>query len=346
MRSFLALLAVTAACSGGGSNESGVDGGQSGDDAQAGSDGGSPTPDAPPPPHGWIESATGVGYQEVMYAAPSGDVFIASSGVNHRTPDGTWHTEEEPLDLDGERIMEIWGTSATDVWGVGRDGNITHRGADGTWKKVPRFTARNCMYLLGVWGSGPNDVYVGGMSPSSFGDVGPCVLHWDGATWTDRTPPFEVGVVNAIWGTGPGDVWAAGSAANVYHRDATGTWTNYDKDATHMTGQVDAIWASSPTDVYVGGTGKMSHWDGTSWTATTTPNNNYFAMIWGTSATDVYAVERHAVYKLSPTSATPILTAINGMPDDTWFHDVTGTSVADVKILGSLSGADYVIEGP
>lgn len=56
---------------------------------------------------------------------------------------------------------------------------------------------------------------------------------------------------------------------------------------------LNSIWGSSATDAYaVGNDGVILHYDGVSWTATTSSASDSFSTVWGTASNDVYAVGR------------------------------------------------------
>jgi len=57
------------------------------------------------------------------------------------------------------------------------------------------------------------------------------------------------------------------------------------------TNRLTAVWGSSATDVFaVGWGGTILHYDGTSWQLMTSGTGNNFNAVWGSSATDVFAV--------------------------------------------------------
>lgn len=319
----------------------GAGGDAAGDDA-------SEVPVDAPMPMGWTETQLDHPGLRAMWVASTGDVYLGGSAIRHRTPDGVWHLEPHPFADHFESVYEIWGSGPNDIWAVGTLGNIEHSTGDGTWTQVPRFTERNCRYLDGVWGSGPNDVYVGGMSSSQFGDVGPCVLHWNGSVWTDRTPPFPIGQVHAIWGTGPNDVWAVASGAIVFHRDGTGTWTRYLDDDTHGTGEFTTIWGSSSSNIYVGGTdGGMVRWNGSSWQALPTLSQANVHQLWGTSATNLYALTGDALFHSTGGAFTEVLDTLGtSPPNGAAFYDLWGTSASNVLVSGGYGSSMYLVTGP
>ena len=300
-------------------------------------------PDAPPP-RGWRATKLDFNSMRAMWVAPTGDIYVGgeSSFMHRRTPDGVWHEETSPFkgNSPSESVTEIWGTSANDIFALGREGNIGHSTGDGTWTEFPRTTVNGCDYLDGLWGSGPDDVYFAGAYPSGP----PCVLHWDGQNLTNRSPPFALGSAHSVWGTGPNDVWVAASGAIMFHRDASGTWTQYIDDDTHTSGELTTIWGSGPNNIYVGGTdGRLIRWNGGSWTALPnvsvgTPN---VVKIWGSSAQDIYLVTDVALYHSTGGAFTQISTTVP------FLYDLWGKSASDVFVLGTGDSSwNYLFDGP
>ena len=99
----------------------------------------------------------------------------------------------------------IWGSSAADVYIVGRPGSVLHSTGEGTW------TSQSTGYA--IWGSGPDDIYLGG--------DGSTIVHYTGnGVWTTEAGPrlLDGFVIMAIWGSGPGDVYAVGQGGVILHR--------------------------------------------------------------------------------------------------------------------------------
>jgi hypothetical protein len=100
-------------------------------------------------------------------------------------------------------LYGVWGSSADDVWAVGRRGTIRRWTTGATrWAPVASPTSA---HLRAVWGSGPNDVW-------AVGDYG-TILHFDGTSWKSSSAALPIGVkphLYGVWGSGPDDVWAVG----------------------------------------------------------------------------------------------------------------------------------------
>ncbi len=104
----------------------------------------------------------------------------------------------------------VWGSSAADVWAVGRLGTIRHiTPADDRWQRVASPTLED---LNWVWGSGPNDVWAVG--------YGGTILHYDGRSFSKATAELPLGAkpaLRGVWGSGPNDVWIVGEGIVLHY---------------------------------------------------------------------------------------------------------------------------------
>jgi hypothetical protein len=217
-------------------------------------------------------------------------------------------------------IVPVWGSSATDIYGIGEAGSVLRY--DGTsWNKVAEGNpslARNVwayspsdMFQIGydpdrkaylvyhfdgrswtemdvssthrlrdIWGSSPSDVFAVGL--------GDTVLHYDGESWRPMNAS-EGYHFQAVWGTSSSDVFVVGISSTILHYDGNEWSVMYrDEDGAHL----NDVWGSSPSDVYAVGSqgGYMLHYDGKSWKRVDTPTDRSLAAIWGSSATNVFVV--------------------------------------------------------
>jgi hypothetical protein len=224
------------------------------------------------------------------------------------------------VDLEGGLILGLWGSAGTDVFAVGSlwPFNAGYYEAyvaryDGTaWTPMPVGPGtcspngggfRCNVELSDVWGSSATDVYaVGNYRAFDNPDADRAVvLHYNGQEWSEvvREPNLEF---RRIWGSSPTDVYVTGNAlvageasrdrgaGVLWHFDGSG-WSTV---ASPTSSPLGAIWGSSPSDVYLlggaqGTSGTIWHFDGTSWTPINTGGADLLD-IWGSSATDVFAV--------------------------------------------------------
>jgi hypothetical protein len=116
-----------------------------------------------------------------------------------------------PVDSQSTVTLEsVWGSSASDVWAVGKVGTVRHiTSTDDRWQKVPSPTHEG---LHAVWGSGPSDVW-------AVGDAG-TILHFDGTSFQPSSAQFPLGLKPAlygVWGSGPDDVWIVGDGIALHN---------------------------------------------------------------------------------------------------------------------------------
>ncbi|WP_257450390.1 hypothetical protein [Archangium lipolyticum] len=121
----------------------------------------------------------------------------------------------DPMHPGDQRCMgnlsALWGSSATDVWAVGRSDNakgvVSHW--DGTrWSHT---VLEDVSRFENVWGSSAKDVWA-----SSLGKL----LHWDGAAWREHsTGTWSSSVPGRMWGPAANDVWGVNFAGEVAHWD-------------------------------------------------------------------------------------------------------------------------------
>jgi hypothetical protein len=90
------------------------------------------------------------------------------------------------------------GNSPNDIWAVGINGLMVH--FDGsTWSLQPAPTTRN---LFAVWGRAANDMY-------AVGNTG-AVVHFDGVRWRELTTSATGQNLRGVWGDNRGTLVAAG----------------------------------------------------------------------------------------------------------------------------------------
>ncbi|MEI8258621.1 MAG: hypothetical protein WCJ30_23355, partial [Deltaproteobacteria bacterium] len=167
----------------------------------------------------------------------------------------------------------VWGTSATDVWAVGRSGTILHY--NGTaWTPS---TSPTSYRLRRIAGTGPSNVW-------AVGDQG-TVVRYDGSAWAIVPGPTQDSLQD-VWCFGPRDVWVVAST-RVWRWDGA-AWSDQ-----HVDGTFEYIWASGPGDIWLfQSLGDFAHWDGTQW-ITVPPGVSGVPLwygVWGSGASDVWLV--------------------------------------------------------
>lgn len=165
-------------------------------------------------------------------------------------------------------IKACWGTSSSDMFFVGIQGNISH--FDGsTFTKMTSPTTKN---LYDIWGTSHNDVWAAGYNSSTDESV---LLHYDGVSWTED----DFSTSNQTRQFGIGSVWACDSAGHkvrvisgtrVFRKTDNGIWR---KDSAEIGNSLGGgtfiglgIRGNTANDLMtVGGWGFVSHWNGKTW---------------------------------------------------------------------------------
>ena len=208
-----------------------------------------------------------------LWGTSATDVFATAGGrVLHY--DGTvWNSVFGDI---GFLNMDVWGSSASDVYVVGNAAKVLHY--DGTtWSLM---TSGLSNMLPDVWGASPRDIFAVSWDGT--------IVHFDGVSWRSMGSPAPSASLYGVWGTSASDVYAVGGlpyAAAAFHYDGT-SWSEI---STGVTRSIEAVWGVSGADIYAAGVdGNVFHYDGTSWTRVAFDVPIHVNEIWGSSATDIY----------------------------------------------------------
>lgn len=123
----------------------------------------------------------------------------------------SWATKQMiPATSGGIIFRAAWGTSDTDLWVVGDQGNIAHY-ANGSFTRVFSSGTTNVTAdLTGIWGFAANDIWAVGSSGT--------VLHYDGTSWQPWTSKKDITAgdqLQAIWGDKT-NLWTVSTGGNIY----------------------------------------------------------------------------------------------------------------------------------
>jgi hypothetical protein len=187
-------------------------------------------------------------------------------------------------------LAAIWGTSGTNLFGVGsgnscppNPGAIVHY--DGN-RRCPMIGKVDCYLtfcanepschviaptppgcpqvqgmsprLYDVWGRAADDIFAIGTEGT--------ILNYDGALWNSMISPTS-STLYAVWGTPARQVFAVGAGGTILHFSA-GTWSQV---GSPTTADLFGVWGSSASDVFAVGAGGdpsrtlIIHYDGISW---------------------------------------------------------------------------------
>jgi hypothetical protein len=314
----------------------------------------------------WTRMESGTTFSLYSIWGSSGtDVFMVGE-PGGRFEAGIFHYDGQAWTLQamepGATLYSIWGSGPGDVFAVGTsplgergyDGVILH--FDGTgWTPMPGpgvGTADGSVDVsfYSVWGTSGANVFAVGESDAGFSKA--FVARYDGVSWTAMTLPVSNDrVLTGVYGTSPEDVYAVGyfdasaslrrsspRAANlrafsqgvIFHYDGT-EW----REAESVGGGISfsGVWASAPNDVFaVGSTndgGVIYHYNGTGWSPMAVPPVGPLLDVWGTSATDVYAVGAGTMLHYDGQAWTEVQSLLQRLAG------VWGSSASEVFTVGS-----------
>lgn len=240
---------------------------------------------------------------DLYAAAASGPNDIWAVGLSAIHYDGaTWTGYSLPgiNGAIGHQMKAVADLSPTNAWAVGSysasptsNGDILHW--DGTaWTPFPNEAGED-YYLVSIAAISDNDIWAGGCIPAGFN-------HFDGTQWTWVPSAGSGGVdgescIQGISALASNDVWAVGwtlaggniDTTQIQHWDGT-QWTltpspNVGAGSNQLYGVValadNDVWAvgtyisQPPNGIEYPNHTLIEHWDGTSWTVVSSPNNRF-----------------------------------------------------------------------
>ena len=249
-------------------------------------------------------------YQQHPWVDPNGGaVYVGSSPnasmrIDKVTSSGTSIVSYSPA----LRGVSMPGTTTAFVVG----GNYLLARLNGSrWTvDVPPAGTQTNLTLEGVWSDGASNAWAVGQSSA--------IAHWDGTRWTvvsDARRPVvsPADNYNAAWSAG-GNVWIAGDASIIRCKPsspAAGAVISCAADGVAGQGPFYAIWGTSATNAFaVGANGRIVHFDGTSWSAMTSPTTGRLGAVGGTGPNDVWAVGDTVALHYDGTKWSPVTRSI------------------------------------
>lgn len=239
---------------GGGSRDTGGDGGGIPNSMSAGAAGG------PASNLGGIGGTGGPGVWEAQVVPAAGDlagiwgtsatnVFaVGAGGVILHFDGSTWRAMDSGTT---SALTAVWGPSEANVYAVGAD--LTILSYDGvSWSKMP-VTHPFTRTFNAIWGTSPSDLWAVG--------TGYLRMHYDGKSWTGSTNVLTDWLAS-VWGYGAGNLLAVGNFGATY-RYENGQWI--EGEAFSAPGTVDntyvgalytdlrAVWSPDGANVFLAG---------------------------------------------------------------------------------------------
>ncbi len=173
-----------------------------------------------------------------------------------------------------EVLLDMWGSSATDIYAVGHLGGIYH--FDGAQWSLNTGAAQTTLW--GIGGASASEIYIAA--------EGGLVLAFDGRTWSVQPSPVSARLYD-VYAAGAKDAWIVGAGGTILRYDGN-VWSAQPSGTTEI---LRAVWGSSNKDIFaVGAKGTVLHYDGIAWSSQASGTQSALLAVWGSSNKDVYAV--------------------------------------------------------
>ena len=218
-----------------------------------------------------------VGFSSRPFAPASGGaayVVSFNGRLTRITPSGTSTIAYQPS------MRDVWVNSANSAFVVGAHSFLAHY-TGGQWvADAPPGGTHSDRLLLGVWSDSPSNAWAVGRAST--------VYRWNGTVWnmvSDSLRPVAAGDgYNAVWGSGS-TVWVVGD--NTILRCSP----SCANETAPGSGALLSVWGSSASNIFaVGDGGRIVRYNGSAWSAMSSPTSRTLARVSGSGANDVWAV--------------------------------------------------------
>lgn len=264
-------------------------------------------------------------------ASSPSDIWAVGTTAIHY--DGTSWTGFSLPGINGEIGHQMYAAAAlspTDAWAVGTystsdssNGSILHWNGT-SWSPYPNPAAAG-RPLWSIAAISSNDIWAGGCIPEFY-------EHFDGTAWSYVAPggagsPFAESCVTGLSALATNDVWSVGwiqyqannPVTQIQHWNGTQWGVTTSPNVGTGPNQLYGVVALSDSDVWAVGystpkpdTGYeypdrtlIEHWDGTSWSAVTSPNVDYGSQARDNVLQGIVALSANDIYAFGWYSANP-----------------------------------------
>lgn len=219
--------------------------------------------------------------------APKDIWAVGTMGLILHYDGTTWNpvTTGTSMADPAKNLNSVWGAAANDLWVVG-DGNVILRFDGRNWTRRASSTSTT-KDITAVWGANQVLVYY------TSTDNDPTKLHFievvqgNDIGGLDITVPAGI-TLEALWGTADNNIWTVGNQA-IFNVTKSGSTRNFTQFTTSA--YLRSLWGASANDIWaVGDSGQLWHWNGSNFSAQSSPNTMNLRSVWGTGASDVWFV--------------------------------------------------------
>lgn len=233
----------------------------------------------------WIDENVNANYQLAgVWETPGLSVAVGRYAPNNidwqqaiLMNTGTGWTDTGPVG-DAQRLFDVWGSSASDVYAVGWAGEILHY--DGNVWSVVDAGSGDAAFLMAVSGTSSDHIFAVGRTDDRRG----LICRFNGTTWT-KTTLSGVEELRGVWVESANRAFAVGIGGAI-RQYADGAWSSMTSPGKH---ELFCVWGSSSTDIYAAGwEGAMIHYDGTRWRELLPATNRTIYGVSGRSPGEVF----------------------------------------------------------
>ena len=238
-----------------------------------------------------------------LWGSSATDVFAAgnptggslSAGLVLRYNGSTW--SDMGAQAASDHYLSVWGTSPADLFVGGWFDAIPATGLmrhyDGTaWSPVTGHPFGASGEITDLSGVAPTEVYALGSFSNEGAGRTYAIARYDGSAWTPSFAPAEY-QLTGIWAVAANDAFAVANGGYIFRYDGAAWNPMLSPTGNNLTD----VWGTSASNVYAVGDGGILHYDGSSWSFSSTEAGK---RVWGTPS-EVFVLTETSVLRKSGT---------------------------------------------
>lgn len=252
----------------------------------------------------------------------------------------------------GNTINDAWSSDGQNFFFAGDGGTILqYDGSTFTVMSTPTNVS-----LQGIHGISMANVWaVGGNPYLDSSDVDRSViLHYDGSTWLNQTPPKDTfdqyHAFDDVWCDGSGTVWAVSQEMTMIARSVNGgSWSYIDTGLILSNYGFYSVYGFSASDLYaVGGCGQIIHYNGATWTMerqTTggcpSISTDLLFDVWGPDSLSVFVTGNNSQALKRESNGAWTTIYGGGLFSNASKYSISGSSASNIYFAGLAGELDH-----
>ncbi|MEW5802522.1 MAG: hypothetical protein AB1847_10535 [bacterium] len=222
--------------------------------------------------------------------------------------DGQYWT---PVDVSEYGILyDIWGSPSQELFAVGGDSYTNLNGQQVVETRILNSTDGTDWNVMP--GTENFADFLGGVFGTTSNDVfavGEGIYHFNGIQWSKMQIPSTAGILNSVWASDPLNVFAVG---DLMESNGKATILRYNGQSwTFMNHTIQEplfkVFGTSASDVFALGYDRIYHYDGVNWSAMDCPVVNCYYDIFGTSPDNIFATYDIATTRQPEDGGEPLI---------------------------------------